>query len=188
MNYSTLNDETLILLVSRTQPEALQALYERYSRLVFSLALNIVGDQATAEEITLDVFTRIWEKADTYRVERAKVTTWLISITRHHAIDVMRRRGVRPEKHSLSWAELSPTAMPVGNPPEEITELSLQRARVRAAVAQLPPEQQQALTLAYFGGYTHRQVADALDQPLGTIKTRIRLAIQKLRQLLQDET
>ena len=78
--------------------------------------------------------------------------------------------------------------MPVANHPEEITELSLQRARVRAAVAQLPPEQQQALALAYFGGYTHRQVADALDQPLGTIKSRIRLAIQKLRQLLQDET
>lgn len=187
MNYSTLNDETLILLVARTHPEALQALYERYSRLVFSLAVNIVGDQATAEEITLDVFTRVWEKAGTYRAERAKVTTWLTSITRYHAIDIVRRRGVRPEQHSLSWAELSPAAMPVGNHPEEITELSFQRARVRAAVVQLPAEQQQALALAYFRGYTHRQVAEALDQPLGTIKTRIRLALQKLRQLLQDE-
>ncbi len=187
MNYSTLTDQTLILLITRTQPEALSALYDRYSRLVFSLALNIVGDHATAEEITLDVFTRVWEKAGTYRVEQAKVNTWLTSITRHHAIDVLRRRKIRPEQHSVSWAEVSPAAIPNGLHPEEITALSMQRARVRAAVAELPPEQQQALALAYFKGYTHRQVADELGQPLGTVKTRIRLGLQKLRQILQDE-
>lgn len=187
VDYSTLDDETLVRLIAHAQADALGALYDRYNRLVFGLALNAVGDYGTAEEITLDVFTHIWEKAGTYRAERAKVSTWLTSIARHRAIDVLRRRGARPEQHSVSWAEVSPTAMPRVNGPEGATELALQRQRVHAAIAELPEEQQQVLALAYFKGYTHRQIAEELDQPLGTVKTRIRLAMQKLRQMLQDE-
>ena len=187
MDYSTLNDETLINLLARSHPHALGELYDRYSRLVFSLALNIVGDQATAEEITLDVFARIWEKADTYRPERAKVSTWLVSITRHRSIDVLRRRGSRAERHSVGWADVSPDAVPSVDGPEETAEIAMQRQRVRAAVAQLPPDQQEVLALAYFKGYTHREIAEALGQPLGTVKTRIRLGMQKLRQVLLDE-
>ena len=93
MDYSSLNDETLLLLIARAHPDALGELYSRYSRMVFGVALNLVGNRATAEEITLDVFTRVWEKAETYRADRAKVSTWLISVTRHQAIDVLRRRG-----------------------------------------------------------------------------------------------
>lgn len=188
MNYSSLNDETLILLIIRKQPDALSELYNRYSRLVYSLAFNAVGDQATAEEITLDVFTRIWEKAETYRPGQSKVTTWLTSITRYRSIDVLRHQDSRPDQYSLSWAELSaihPTSNK--NNPEEATELSMEQEQVRAAVAQLPPDQKQALALAYFKGYTHRQIAKALNQPLGTVKTRIRLAMYKLRQILQEE-
>ncbi len=187
MNYTALNDETLILLVTRADPDALSELYDRYNRLVFSLALTTVGDHATAEEITLDVFVRVWEKARTYRTEKAKVSTWLTSITRHRAIDVLRRRSVRPEQHSLEWAEVAPNAVPRVDGPEGTTELALERQRVRAAVAQLPEEQRQALALAYFQGYTHREIAEALNQPLGTVKTRIRLAMEKLRTVLQDE-
>ena len=188
MDYSTLADESLLRLIARAQPDALAALYDRYNRLVFSLAFNIVGDQGTAEEITLDVFNRVWEKADTYQPNQAKVTTWLSSITRYRSIDLVRRRHSRPEKDSVSWVELPPGALLNGNSPEIATELSLQRAQIRAAVAQLPVDQQQALALAYFRGYSHRQIAEELDQPLGTIKTRIRLAIQKLRQLLPDDS
>jgi RNA polymerase sigma-70 factor (ECF subfamily) len=177
-----------MLLIARAQPDALSAFYDRYSRLVFSLALNIVGDQPTAEEITLDVFARIWEKAGTYRAEQAKVTTWLTSITRNHSISLLRRRGARPEQHSLSLIDISPEAMPDDGHPEELAELSLLRARVRAAVAELPQDQQQALALAFFKGYTHRQIAEELSQPLGTVKTRIRMALKKLRQALQDES
>ena len=187
VNYSTLTDETLIRLIVRSQPDALSVLYDRYSRLVFSLALNIVGDRATAEEITLDVFTRIWEKAATYQPDQAKVSTWLTRITRNRAIDVLRKHSSRPERHSVSWANVTDEAMPNHHNPEDITELAVQQARVRAAMAQLPEEQQQALALAYFKGYSHRQIAEILDQPLGTVKTRIRLAVQKLRQILQDE-
>jgi RNA polymerase sigma-70 factor (ECF subfamily) len=187
VDYSTLDDETLIKLIVRAHADALSELYDRYSRLTFSLALNLIGDYATAEEITLDVFARVWEKAATYRPEQAKVSTWLISITRYRAIDVLRRRGSRPEQHSVSWAEVSSDAMISTDGPEEATELTIQRQRVRAAIAELPPDQKQVLALAYFNGYTHRQIAETLNQPLGTVKTRIRLAMQKLRQMLQDE-
>jgi RNA polymerase sigma-70 factor (ECF subfamily) len=187
VDYSALDDITLVRLISRAQADALSAFYDRHNRLVFSLALNIVRDRHTAEEITLDVFTRVWEKAETYRAEQAKVSTWLTSITRNRAIDELRRREVRPEKYSVEWAEVSPTAMPRTNGAERAAELTLLRQRVRAAVAELPPEQRQALALAYFKGYSHREIAEALDLPLGTVKTRIRLAMQKLREILHEE-
>lgn len=186
MDYSKLDDETLIRLIAHAHTDALSELYDRYNRLVFSLALNATGDQALAEEITLDVFTQIWEKAKTYQADRAKVSTWLTSIARYRSIDELRRRGSRPEQHSVSWAEVSPATMPRVNGPEEAVELSIQRQQVRAAVAQLPEEQRQVLALAYFQGYTHSEIAEMLEQPLGTIKTRIRLAMQKLRPMLQE--
>jgi RNA polymerase sigma-70 factor (ECF subfamily) len=187
VEYSTLNDETLVRLAASDHQDALGELYDRYSRLVFSLSLNIVGDHAAAEEITLDVFTRVWQKADTYRPEQAKVSTWLTSIARHRSIDVLRRQGSRPDQYSMGWAEVSSDEMPSTDGPEHATELALERQRVQAAIAELPPDQKQALALAYFMGYTHREIAEALDQPLGTVKTRIRLAMHKLRQVLQEE-
>ena len=187
MNYSALDDQTLIRLVARAHADALGELYERYSRLVFSLAWNLVGDQATAEEITLDVFTRIWEKAETYRPEQAKVSTWLTSIARYRSIDMLRRRGSRPEQHSVDWAELAPDDLPSADGPEEAAELAMQQQRVRAAIAALPSDQKQVLALAYFKGYSHREIAQVLNQPLGTVKTRIRLGMQKLRDLLLEE-
>lgn len=187
MDYSGQDDQTLIRLIVRADPDALSELYDRYNRLVFSLALGSVGDHGTAEEITLDVFTRVWRQARTYREEQGKVSTWLTSITRHRAIDELRRRGARAEQHSVEWADLPPAVMPRTNGPEPATELAMQRQRVRAAISELPKAQRQVLALAFFSGYTHREIAEALDQPLGTVKTRIRLAMQKLRQTLQEE-
>jgi RNA polymerase sigma-70 factor (ECF subfamily) len=187
VDYSALDDVTLIRLIGRAQSDALGVLYDRYNRLIFGLALSIVGDQATAEEITLDVFTRVWEKATTYRKEEAKVNTWLTSITRYRAIDELRRRQARPEKHSVEWAELSPDQVPRTNGVEIAAELAMQRQHVRSALAALPEEQRRVLTLAYFQGYTQREIAAALDLPLGTVKTRIRLAMKKLRELLREE-
>ena len=187
MDYSKLDDATLIVLIEREQTEALSALYDRYSRLVFSLAWHLLGDQATAEEVTLDVFTRVWEKAGMYRADKAKVSTWLASIARYHSIDILRRQGSRPERHSVTWMEVTNDAVFSADGPEEVTELALQQQRVRAAVAELPADQQQVLALAFFNGLTHREIAEKLGEPLGTVKTRIRLAMQKLRQALQDE-
>ena len=185
--YARYDDEKLISLIAQLQTEALDQLYERYSRSIFSLALMIVGDRATAEEITLDVFMRIWQKADSYRADQARVSTWLTHIARHHAIDVLRRRAVRPDQYALSLDELTPGVPLPAQDPGELAEQSLRRERIRTAIARLPAEQRQALTLAYFGGYTQTQIAEALRQPLGTIKTRLRLAMQKLRDFLRDE-
>lgn len=187
VDYSTLNDETLIGLIAQARADALSELYNRYNRLVFSLALNMVQERPLAEEITLDVFTRVWERAGTYRTGQAQVSTWLMSITRHRAIDLLRRARARPEHNSASWADVPPDHLPGVAGAEEMTELRLQREQVRAAVTQLPSNQKEVLTLAYFKGYTHRQIAEVLDQPLGTVKTRIRSAMQKLRRMLQEE-
>jgi RNA polymerase sigma-70 factor (ECF subfamily) len=179
------DDVILVRLIAEGETAALSELYDRYNRLVFSIALTVVGDEATASEITLDVFTRVWQRAASYRAEQAKVTTWLTAITRHHAIDVLRRQRARPEGHRATLDGLPPQA--AAPDPEEDVELALQRQRVRAAVGQLPAEQQEVLALAYFKGYSHQQIATALKQPLGTVKTRIRSAMVKLRHLLAEE-
>ncbi len=187
MDYKEFDDQSLIRLIARSQESALSELYDRYSRLVYSLALNAVGDPATAEEITQDVFIRIWDHAGTYQAEKSKVVTWIASITRYRSIDVIRRRKIRPESQSVSW-EIEPSANEM-NPinVEQTVEISQERRRVRQAISVLPEEQRQALAYAYFQGYTHREIAEVLGEPLGTVKTRIRLAMQKLRQLLEQE-
>jgi len=181
------DDERLIKLIAQLHEDALTQLYDRYSHLVFSIALAIVGDTLTAEEITLDVFMRIWQKAGSYRVERAKVRTWLTHITRHHAIDVLRQRSTRPDYQAVSWDSVASNTILSGQDSQELVELSLSRKRVRAAIAQLPEDQKQALALAYYGGLTQLEIAKVLKQPLGTIKTRLRLAMQKLSNFLQAE-
>jgi RNA polymerase sigma-70 factor (ECF subfamily) len=187
VDYKEFDDQSLIRLIAHSQEGALSELYDRFSRLVFSMALNAVGDSAIAEEITQDVFIRIWDHAGTYRAEKSKVVTWIASITRYRSIDVIRRRKVRPEGHSVSW-EIETSANDMGSANvEESVEISQKRQRVRQAISLLPEEQRRALAYAYFQGYTHREIAEVLGEPLGTVKTRIRLAMQKLRQLLEQE-
>ena len=181
------DDIQLLRLIAQAQTEALDELFDRYNRLVFSVALAIVGDRGTAEEITLDVFVQVWKRAGTYQQDRAKVSTWLIAITRHHSIDILRWQKSRPETDSLDWEGISLNNGPVVHNLEEKVELSLQRDRVRKALSQLPDEQRETLIMAYFKGYTQSQISEALGQPLGTIKTRIRLGMQKLRKLLEGD-
>ena len=187
-DYSSVDDAALMRLVALSQEQALAQLYDRYNRLVFSLSLAIVQDRATAEEITLDVFMRIWQKAALYNPEQARVSTWLTHITRNHAIDVLRRRAVRPEHHSVELNEEAPRSEPAGPTPADSAEESLQRERIQSALSLLPADQRQVLFLAYFEGYTQSQIAETLHQPLGTVKTRMRLALQKLRDYLQAES
>jgi RNA polymerase sigma-70 factor (ECF subfamily) len=190
LDYSKFDDVALIRQIALARPEALSALYDRYGRLVFSLALHIVGEEESAEEVTQDVFFRIWEKAEIYQAEQARVSTWLTSITRNRSIDLLRKRKVRPEGYSLGWEELQPGWEPAseGRTPEDMTAQAMQTQRVRAAVASLPEEQKKALALAFFEGYSHSEIAERLGEPLGTVKTRIRTGMQKLRSLLHDES
>lgn len=193
MDYSKHDDETLVNLVAQARTGALDELFERYHRYVFSVAIHIVGDQATAEEITLDTFESLWRKANTYRIEQAKVSTWLVSITRNRAIDILRRRRRRPEQAAIDLQEIkisinrSSGVDEHRENPEVAVHLALRERRIQVALEQLPDGQRQAILLAYFRGYTHSEIAEVLDLPLGTVKSRIRMAIQKLRQLLKDE-
>ena len=186
MKKSIPDDIQLIKLIVQAQSDALNELYDRYNRLVFSVACAIVGDKNVAEEITLDVFVQVWKHAVTYQPDRAKVSTWLIAITRHHAIDILRWQRSRPETDSLNWDGISLQDGPARHNIEENVELIAQREQVREALGQLPKEQRDVLVLAYFRGYTQSQISQALQQPLGTIKTRIRLAMQKLRKILDE--
>lgn len=186
MEYTTLDDTSLVRLLTYKRSDALSALYDRYGRLVFSLAFGIVNDQGSAEEITQDVFLRVWENSATYNETQATFRSWLTRIARNRAIDVLRRIRVRPERHAVDWADPSLQNLTNGKSPSRTVELKLQQERIRAAIAQLPSDQGQALKLAYLQGYTHHEIAQHLKEPLGTVKTRIRLGMQKLRNLLQE--
>jgi RNA polymerase sigma-70 factor (ECF subfamily) len=188
VNYLALQDSELIALIAdRRDDGALSALYDRHSRLVYSVALQLLGSQGQVEEVTLDVFTRVWEKASTYDPARARVQTWLVSMARNRAIDLLRRANVRPDSRSVDLDDVAYQLEADDDSPEQAVVKGLQAGRVRAALAELPDEQQQVILLAYYQGYTQRQITDALALPLGTVKTRVRLAMEKLRALLAEE-
>jgi RNA polymerase sigma-70 factor (ECF subfamily) len=187
MDYTRFNDETLIRLISQGHENALGELYDRYARLVYSVALNTLGDPARAEEVTQDVFERVWEKAATYSPDEGRVINWLTSIARHRSIDLFRQSHSHHEDLEISWQEAEAIALTDGNNTEWEAYLEQRQERIRWAVAQLPAEQKQALGMAFFLGYSHQEIAQALNEPLGTVKTRIRLGMQKLRMLLQEE-
>jgi RNA polymerase sigma-70 factor (ECF subfamily) len=184
MSLSDLDDATLMEKLSRGNEGALSVLYDRYGSLVFGIALSMLGDRESAEEITQDVFTNVWKRVHSYRADKSKVATWISRITRNRAIDELRKRRARPERPQAHW-EIDVEQEPArGSDPEDHLEMAVQRQRVRAALDALPAEQKQALELAYFKGYSHSEISAALGQPLGTIKTRIRIGMQKLQRLL----
>lgn len=192
MDYSKFDDYALMRLIAGAEENALGALYDRYGKLVYSMAFNSVGDANLAEEITQDVFLRVWDKAGTYQSEQGKVLTWITSITRYRAIDMLRRRSARPETVQPGWSgdaesDDDPPEMASPENVEDQVDLAQQQHRVRKALAQLPQDQQKALAMAYFLGYSHSEIALELDEPLGTVKTRIRLGMQKLKTLLESE-
>jgi RNA polymerase sigma-70 factor, ECF subfamily len=187
MDYTRLNDETLLRLIAQADENALSELYDRYSRLVFSVAVNTLSDTGRAEEVTQDVFERVWGKARTYSAENGRVSTWLTSIARHRSIDLYRQAHSRHEEQQVTWEDAEAINIPDEQNVEWEMDLSQRQKRIRWMVAQLPPEQKQALGMAFFQGLSHSEIAAALGEPIGTIKTRIRLGMSKLRTLLQDE-
>ena len=181
----TFEDQALLSQIVNQEAKALGILYDRYGRLLYSVAFHMVGEQRLAEEITLDVFRRVWEKAESYRADRASVRTWLTSMTRNRSIDILRREGARPEHNSISLTELNYELHADDRSPETAVSHQMQMQKVHAALEELPAEQQDVLVLAYFHGHSHSQIAERLDLPIGTVKTRIRLGMQKLRHTLQ---
>jgi RNA polymerase sigma-70 factor, ECF subfamily len=186
VDYKTLDDETLIQFILLAHADALGEFYDRYQRLVFGLAFNVIQDEGLAEEITQDVFLRVWDKAASYRPEAAKVVTWLARITRNRAIDILRQQKSRLEKFAVPWDDLQALEPRASQNVEESADMASQQTLIRQALQQLPKEQREALALAYFRGLTQEEIAQELGEPLGTVKTRIRIGMQKLRQFIQS--
>lgn len=185
--YSQLDDGTLLLHIEQERTRALDELYKRYSRLVYTIALHVAGEQTAAEEITLDTFTKVWEKAGTYRADRGSVRVWLSTMARNRAIDVIRRDEVRWNAQYKIWAEMEKGFNPVERTAEAELDWQWRSEQIREVIQELSEEQRDVLALAYFQGLTQSQIAHLRSLPLGTVKTRIRSAIEKLRHLLDKE-
>ena len=182
------SDDDLVACVAQGEHRGLEILYDRYSRLVFSLVLRILGDRQGAEDLTQEVFFRVWQQAGTYHKERGRFRPWLMGITHHMTIDEIRRRKSRPQQvHSAPESSLDPLEVADRSPePEELTLEGIRRQQIREALIQLPEVQREVIELSYFGGLTQTQIAQQTGEPLGTIKTRARLALQRLRANLQS--
>jgi len=181
-------DAVLIMEAAAGDAAALETLYDQYSRVVFSFALRIVGDPQIAEEILQEVFFRAWQQGSSFQSSRGSLVTWLLSITHNLSIDEIRKRNRRPLKADSA----EPEALLAGvrdesqNVEEEVWISSLRESIVEA-LDQLPMAQREPIELAYFQGLTQREIAERLDEPLGTIKTRMRLGMLKLREHLSQE-
>ena len=157
-------------------------LYDRHARPIYSLALRILGDETEAEDIVQEVFSQAWKQAARYNASRGAVGAWLLTLTRSRAIDRLRAKRARPG--DVSDERVADQLVDAGPPADLLVLSSEQVARVRAALDELPLLQRAAIELAYYEGLTHAEIADRLEQPLGTVKTRIRLAMLKLRDVL----
>ena len=178
-------DEELMALVLRRQEAALGTLYDRYIRLVYAVALRITGDRETAEEVVQDVFQNVWQAAGGFQPGVGSFVAWLLGIVRHRAIDATRSKRERARAREQMLDELRPAAEELGL--EREVSQRLLRDVVRAALDALPANQRQAIELAYYGGLTRVEIAERLNEPLGTVKTRLRLGLLKLRDLLRQE-
>jgi RNA polymerase sigma factor (sigma-70 family) len=183
-------DEMLVAAVVARHPAALDLLYARYGRPAFGLARRVTGDDGFAEDVVQEVFLTLWRDPGRFDSSRGVFASWLLSITHHKAVDAVRReeslRRRRAEATEEMAARLDDSARR-GTVDEEVWA-SLRRERVRGALSQLPAPQREALALAYFGGYTQREVSALTGAPLGTVKTRMLAGMRRLAQLLGDST
>ncbi len=178
-----LDDETLLARICSCDETALRSLYERYHRLLYSIALRITNDRHAAEEVLQDVFHSVWLRAQTFRPTAGSVSSWLSSIARNRAIDEVRSRWQRARDRELSLEYLPDFNGAIERGLEHFAVL---RSDVGHALSTLPVMQRQAIVLAYFGGLSSSEIAVHLGEPLGTIKGRLRLGMDKLRQALHD--
>jgi RNA polymerase sigma-70 factor (ECF subfamily) len=180
-------DEVLTARLAQGDTSALEALYERYAPMILGLALKITGDRALAEDILQETFWRAWQGAVTYQPERGALAAWLFRIARNLAIDHYRRQRLRPQA-TPGMDETEPVIEQLPDPQTDVAaqvQWSLDLQQVQSALATLPAEQRQVIEMAYFQGMTRQEIAEATREPLGSIHTRARLGLQKLRSNLE---
>lgn len=181
-----IEDERLAKRVAEGDALALEQLYDRYGQPVYSLALRIVRDPQTAEELTQEVFVRLWRYAGTFDPARGRFSGWLLGIAHNLSLNEVRRWQSRPQKAELPGDDDERPYELVDESADaaEAAWLNIRREAIVGALKQLPEAQRRAIELAFFGGYTHLEIANMLGDPLGTIKSRIRIGMQRLKQLL----
>ena len=183
-HHAHLSDEALVALVARGDEDALAELYDRIGRIGYGLALRVLRDERHAEDAVQEAFLQVWRSAATFRAERAKASTWILTLVHRRAVDLVRREERRQADPLTddSAAGIAPEAT------DEAAWLRFVRERVQSALKQLPDVQREALELAYYGGFSQSELADRLGVPLGTIKSRMFAGLARLRELLDDST
>jgi RNA polymerase sigma factor (sigma-70 family) len=180
-SFAHLSDEAVVALVARSDEEALAELYDRFGRAAYGMAMRVLRDEKLAEDAVQEGFLAAWRNADRFMPERAKASTWLLTLVHRRAVDLVRREDRRradplPETSEPASAESA----------ADDAWLRFERERVQAALRQLPDQQREALELAYYGGFSQSELAERLGQPVGTIKSRMFAGLARLRELLAD--
>jgi RNA polymerase sigma-70 factor (ECF subfamily) len=181
-------DQALLARVAAGDSRALDTLYNRYARVVYSAALRILGSAELAEEVVQETFWRVWRRSGTFQSERGQVSSWILGIAHNLAIDELRRQRARPSP--VYDQEDRPVLRDMEDSRVDVAGAALdqeQRQLISAALSQIPSEQREAIELAYFSGLSQSEIAAQLQNPLGTVKTRIRLGLQKLRDILSAQ-
>lgn len=181
------SDQALVARLSARDSSALDELYQRYVRAVYSLACRVLGDPSLAEDVVQDVFLKLWRQPESYRAERGSLGPWLLSVTHNRSVDMLRRRRSHAEQQFPEVQEAPATVINGALDPVDLAGLQEDAAAIRRALARIPPEQRRAIEMAFFEGKTHVEISAELGEPLGTAKTRIRLGMRKLRALLEAE-
>lgn len=177
-----LEDGDLLRLIADGHRGALEVLYDRYGGGIYSLAHHMLQEQGAAEEVTQDTFFNVWRRASSYRPNRGKVSAWLFSIGHHRIIDELRKRKRQELMTYVPDIEAIHKKEDESADPNEYTARRMRGTRIRGALGTLKPELRSVVVLAYYGGLSHSEIARKLNQPLGTVKTRMRLALKALRE------
>lgn len=182
------SDRDLVAQAAAGEERAIAGLYDRYGGVLYAVAYRIVGERADAEEVVIEAFAQAWREAPGFEGARGSVAGWLTVIARSRALDLVRARGRRERMTASAAAERPDTSPAMGSwrdDPAQSVDHAERRARVREALETLSPSQREAIELAYFEGLSQSEIAERLQEPLGTIKTRVRLGMQRLRESLR---
>ena len=183
---SSSEDLALIQAIAAQDQLALSKLYDRYARVMYSLAFKILGSAEEAEEVVLDVFSQVWKNSQSFDPDRGRLDSWLFMITRSRCLDRLRSKQRRQKVQESSQRQAQAEDVVIPNPPEQYLVNQERREKITQALTQIPPHQRSVLELAYFQGLSQSQIARTLEISLGTVKTRTRLGLNKLREELAD--
>ena len=177
-----LSDEALVALVARSDESALAELYDRVGRVAYGLAFRVLRDDRLAEDAVQEAFLGVWRTAAGFRAERAKASTWILTLVHRRAVDLVRRE----ERRRADPLDDETRDLATSGSAEDAAWLGFERERVQSALRQLPDAQREAIELAYYGGYSQSELAERLGLPLGTIKSRMFAGLARLRELLDE--